>query len=61
VCMWNKLGGASFRFLRLQISVGRFVGGGGGGRGMALVALGEHEMVKSRVSFVSSFLVGINE
>jgi hypothetical protein len=57
--MWNKLGGASFRFLRLQISVGRFVGGGG--RGMALVALGEHEMVKSRVSFVSSFLVGINE
>ena len=28
VCMWNKLGGASFRFLRLQISVGRFVGGG---------------------------------
>lgn len=29
--------------------------------GMAMVALSEHEMVKRRVSFVSSFLLGMND
>lgn len=31
--------------------------GGGGGGGMALVALGEHETVKSKVSFACLFLL----